>query len=250
MPKKSSNVLLDANSAVADFLDTLLQEATEAVPGRHDEKPAPVILMPEVESPTPHGRQSDPVESLPAQALRSPGTAHDAAAQAKETQAPANENPAVESQPAESDRLVSRQQDYTFPLQCLMFKVGDNRLSIPLIDLGSVLPWTDKLTRLPDAPDWYLGILQHRDAKFRVVDSARILQIKSTHERVANRHLLVFGDADWALSCDRLGEVLKLQPEDVQWSSQSTGSLALGTIRDSLAILLDPLKVKNHLEQL
>lgn len=250
MPKKSSNVLLDANSAVADFLDTLLQEATEPALGRLDEKPAPVILMTEVESPATNGQQSESAESLSAEPRRSSGTVDDVAAQSEQTEAPAMQIPAIESRSAEPDRVASRQQDYTFPLQCLMFNVGNNLLSIPLIDLGSVLPWTDKLTRLPDAPEWYLGILQHRDAKFRVVDSARILQIKSTHERVANRHLLVFGDADWVLSCDRLGEVLKLQPEDVQWSAQSTGNLALGTIRDSLAILLDPQKVKNHLEQL
>ena len=242
MPKKSSNNLLNAESAVADFLDVLLQEATgidPAAPPPVAEK-AKVLLMPDIELTQPPGSAPEPVDPLdvkpatpvveaPVEPLRSEVVS--------EVEVPVD---STEAPP-------SGAQIYQFPLQCLMFSVGNNQLSIPLIDLGAVLPWKDKLTQLPHAPDWFLGILQHRDSNVKVVDTAKILQISVQPIDSENRHLLVFGDENWAISCDKLGQVLHLEQEDVQWSAGQTDSLTLGTIRDSLAIMLDPKKILQRL---
>jgi chemotaxis signal transduction protein len=241
MSKKSSNNLLNAESAVADFLDVLLQEATDkAAAERPVAEKAKVLLMPDIEltpPPKPSPEPPAPPEVKPA-------------APAAEAVAESLHSAAVTDVEVQADTEEAKPwgaQVYQFPLQCLMFSVGDNQLSIPLIDLGSVLPWKHKLTQLPNAPDWFLGILQHRDANVKVVDMAKILQIPFLPIDSGNRHLLVFGDENWAISCDKLGQVLHLQQEDVQWSAGKSGSLALGTIRDSLAILLDPKKILQRL---
>ncbi len=238
MPKKSSNNLHNADSAVAEFLDVLLQEATEPPPAKPTlSEPARVLLMPDLE--------------LSPQALEIP-------AEKPQKKIPADTRPAEivkqttsrpqpqDSQP-ESVEPKSRSQDYAYPLQCLMFKVGQQSLSIPLIDLGSVQPFSERLTCLPDTPDWFLGIFQYRDGQVKVADSARVLDINETGGDSTPRHLLIFGDNEWAISCDKLGEVRQLQHEDIQWSLQSS-QLALGTIRDSLAVLLDPEKILKRLQ--
>ena len=240
MSKKSNNNLLDAESAVADFLDVLLQEATEPTPAapRVIEK-AKVLLMPDIELTPPAAPAAKPQADDP--------PAETAIETKVEAPAPAQEAAVLESSPEPAESELQGVQRYQFPLQCLMFNVGDNQLSIPLIDLGGVLPWKDRLTQLPDAPDWFLGILQHRDVNVKVADTAKILCIPTSAVESASRHLLVFGDETWAISCDKLGQVLHLERDDVQWTMRESGSLSLGTIRESLAILLDPKKILKQL---
>ena len=62
-----------------------------------------------------------------------------------------------------------------------------------------------------------------------------------------HRHILVFADEDWAITCDHLGEVIRLVEDEVQWSRSDHG-LALGTIRESLAVLLDPQRLLKQLD--
>lgn len=126
-----------------------------------------------------------------------------------------------------------------FPLQCLMFKVGDNSLSIPLTELAGIVRWTDNMTRLPHEPDWVLGILNYRDHNVRVVDSAGILQI-NVKEPVTANHILVLGEDGWGITCDELGQVITLEYEDIQWHQKSTNNKVFGTIRQSLASVLNP----------
>ena len=135
----------------------------------------------------------------------------------------------------------------SFPLQCLMFKVADNLLSIPLIEMQSVVNWTDNLTRLPQEPDWMLGILKHRDQNVRIVDSVSVLQIRSD-KFVKPGHVLVIGDEKWAITCDQIDEVVTLEYEDVQWNTNAEDTLTLGTIRNSLASLLSLQGIIRRLE--
>ena len=211
MPKKYNSGLLNPDSAVEDFLDTLLQESTEK-----PEKLKPVrsksnlLLLPELEV--------EPAE------------------------------PEIVAD-IEVDQDV-KSYEYSFPIQCLMFSVAGNQLSIPLINMGSVLAWGDRLTLLPDAPDWFLGILQHREMNVKVVDTAKIIHINENNQQNSeHQHILVFGDDNWAITCDKLGEVIKLNEDDVKWSKQESKNLALGTIKESLATLLDPNKILNKLNE-
>ena len=126
-----------------------------------------------------------------------------------------------------------------FPLQCLMFWVAGNHLSVPLIGMKSVLPWTDCLTRLPGSPNWELGLLNYHQRNIRVVDSNQVLQIKHDAD-CAPAHVVVLGDEDWAITCDRLGNVVSLEYADIQWSQNQEEAMSYGTIRNSLASLLNP----------
>lgn len=230
MQKKDNNSLLKPGSAVEDFLDTLLQESTEKFeieqPVRLKSK---IILMPDLEV-----KPSEPEIEVEQEITQDQEVAIETDEQLQQKSEPS-------IQPA-------NYSDYNFPLQCLMFSVAGNQLSIPLINMGSVLAWDGRLTMLPGSPDWFLGILQHRDLNVRVADTAKIIQIdKNTEQLPGAQHILVFGDDNWAITCDNLGDVIKLNEDEVKWTKQGSRSLSLGTIKDSLAILLDPAKILNRL---
>jgi len=233
MLKKDNKNLLSAGAAVEDFLDTLLRQSTEEFEKPEPPEPRPlkskILLMPDLEL-VPEEPEAVTVET-------------DIVEQKETTEEKQGLQDSVE------DIAPDESPVYTFPLQCLMFTVGQNQLSIPLIDLGSVLPSGGRLTQLPDSPDWFLGLLQHRERNIKVVDTAKILNIRVPQQEGENRHILVLGDEGWAISCDKLGEVLKLDKEDIQWSKQDSMGLSLGTIRQSLAILLDPYKILRQLNQ-
>jgi len=229
MQKKDNINLLEAEAAVEDFLDTLLQESTEyAVVSKPLKTKPRLLLIPELD-------------------LAPPVTEVEEKLMVDEAPLP----PALETglQVQQSVTKVDA-NDYQFPLQCLMFTVAENVLSIPLINMGSVIPWGDRLTVLPDSPDWFLGLLKHRDENVKVADTAKVVQIKENNKKASGqRHILVFAGNSWAITCDKLGDVINLNEDDVQWSKPDSTGLALGTIKDSLAILLNPAKILNQLNR-
>lgn len=134
-----------------------------------------------------------------------------------------------------------------FPLQCLMFKIGNNLMSMPLIEMNGVVEWPGKLTRLPHEPDWALGILKHRDNNVLVIDSAEVLQINRDREQKP-AHILLLGEEKWGLTCDQIDKVVTLDYNDVQWNRQEAIGITLGIIRSSLSSLLNSRGIIDRLQ--
>lgn len=227
---KDSNNLLKPASAVEDYFDSLLQESTaEAESVRPVQLKSNLLVLPEIVE-----EQETFEEEIRAEPI------------APRDEVGVEEAPAVTVETVAPFETSAESMVYDYPLQCLMFKVANNLLSLPLISMGSVLPWQEQLTRLPESPDWLLGILQHRERNIRVVDAASVLGIDNRSTEKAYRHVLIFADEDWAITCDDLGDVIRLDEDEVQWSRSDQG-VSLGTIRKSLAILVDPLRLLKQL---
>lgn len=236
MQQKDKNNLLKPGHAVEDFFDTLLQEPVERVESL---KPVQLknnlLVLPEPGLELTHERVKHTVpfeQDLADSEKEKPDRVHETEFQHSEMESPAERQEA------------SR---YDFPIQCLMFEVAEYQLSIPMIDMASVTPWVDNLTRLPKTPDWFLGMMKYRNSNVAVVDTARLMNIEAPAGRVSNHHILVFADQPWAITCDRLGDVVELSKDDVQWSLHQGNHLTLGTIRQSLASLLDLNEILNQL---
>ncbi len=246
MPEKDNSNLLKPGSAVEDFLDALLQESTE--PTKPEKKlklktKSKLVLLPEFELNNNEEIAENKIDQNHIN-REEPDTVLSA-----EEDSVADKDIRVK-QENEQTELSVIEYKYSFPLQCLMFSVAGSQLSIPLIDLGSVIPWGERLTRIPGSPDWFLGILQHREMNIKVADTAQIIQVRSKADSLSEfENILVFGDNDWAITCDKLGNVVYLNEEDVKWSKLSAKALSLGTIKQSLAILLDPKKILNQLNK-
>jgi chemotaxis signal transduction protein len=142
----------------------------------------------------------------------------------------------LESYPSKLSNKIDISQ---FPIQCMMFRVGHNLLSLPLIEMNGVVQWTDELTQLPQSPDWVLGILKHRDTNLRVLDSSKVLGIPAIARQTPG-HILILSDNISAISCDILEDVVTLEYNDIQWQPETGNALLHGTIRETLASLISP----------
>ena len=261
-PQKPTNRLLEPHKAVESYLDNLLHDAVEPVVAEQPVKISPSVMFPPaLESELEYAMEDiDDEAPLPDESL---------CVEVNQVHVPEPEIASLEKKTPELSSSVESEgviemtstvdtdaikhieisQRYDFPMQCLMFRVSGNQLSIPLIDMGSVLPWGGSLTKLPYSPEWFLGLLIHRDQNVRVIDTAKFMHIPQTETKNEGRHILVFGRENWALTCDQLGDVVKLNENDVKWTKKGVQGLILGTIKSSLAILIDPNKFLLQLNQ-
>ncbi len=130
------------------------------------------------------------------------------------------------------------------PFQCLIFRVGDICLATPLLALDNIIKWDTKLTPMPFQPEWHMGVMQNRDDKVVIVDTAKLLKLDqsqddSGRERIGS-HILIIGDHHFGLACDSLAKPLLLHKEDVHWSiKHEDRPWMAGTIKEKLILLLD-----------
>ena len=228
MSKKAPSNLLEQNSALGSYLDDMLHQATEAalVEGV---KPIDECLLPETLLLEAVAFEEEPIT------IAVDNSVQESLEQITETE----DDNCTEHELENSVEQLGELSAALFPLQFLMFKVGDNLLSMPLIKMSSVIDWSDTLTltRLPNEPDWLHGILQHREHNVRIVDSSKILQIRKQSEETPS-HILILEGEDWGLTCDAIENVISLEYDDIQWNKNIGKTMTSGTIKESLASLL------------
>jgi purine-binding chemotaxis protein CheW len=130
------------------------------------------------------------------------------------------------------------------PFQCLLFKVRGMTLAVPLVALNSIAEWNQDLKEIPGQPDWYMGIILHREDRVVVVDTAQLIMPdrlgKASADRQPGSHILIIGDGRWGLACDSLQRPVTLNRESVRWrTGEGVRPWMAGTVIDKLSVLLD-----------
>lgn len=230
----NSNTLVDEKLAVSLFLDSLLRE-TEDVPEL--DKPVVKVPSPVVDS---------PVVEIPAVEVKAEVKA----------EAPITPPPIVEPV-LETKAEVEIQEEISTsptvpewarePFQILLFEVAGLKLAVPLIELSGVIEWKDTVTEMPGSADFYMGILQHLDYKIAVIDTAKMVLPKNKQSQLVDdnprervKHIVLIDDYRWGLACDKIGEVITLQPEEVRWrTSKTKRAWLVGTVIDHMCALLN-----------
>jgi len=235
MASNNSNTLVDEKLAVSLFLDSLLREPEiETEPETPEIKPVveiPTIeVVPEVkveEKPVVEVQQEVVIES--------------------KVEVPVETKVDVETTKKElsPDSVVPEWANQ--PFQVLLFEVAGLKLAVPLIELSSVIEWHDGVTEMPGHADFYMGILQHLEYKIAVIDTARMIlpenklgELIDDDPRERVNHIVLIDDYKWGLACDKIGEVITLNPDEVRWrtSKTSRGWLA-GTVIEHMCALLN-----------
>lgn len=252
--------LSDQNQALWDYLDALLQE----VPEGDIEEPAPAARKPlfaesapepaeEASARAPVTRLRQPVAEPPA--VPEPRIEVPEPAVDEEIDAPADEIPA-ETEPEPESRIgapetvegavpeEARVPEWAEPdFQALIFHVGGLKLAVPLVKLHSVVPWEDQVTPMPNQPGWCHGLFHYRGHNVRVVDTATlVLPADKRAEDGADQpeQILVVGDGRWAMSCSRVGDVVRLKPAEVKWrTANGQRPWLAGTVREKLCAVMD-----------
>lgn len=222
----NSNTLVDEKVAISLFLDSLLTEPETDTP-----EVKPVVKVAEVITDVPEIRIAEPKIEIAVDVE----TPTEAAVETKE-----------EIQVStEASSIIPEWADE--PFQILLFNVAGLKLAVPLIDLCGVIEWNDSVTEMPGHADFYMGILQHLEYKIAVIDTARMVlpekkltQLAGDNPRDRVKHIVMIDEYQWGLACDKIGEVITLQPDEVKWrtSKSSRGWLA-GTVIDHMCALLD-----------
>ena len=231
MSNHNTNVLVDEKVAISLFLDSLLREPE-----------------PETEAIVPAENVSADVTTLK--------VATPISTEVKVDERTLTEND-IKIQEIEygAQTEVKQQQDMlpehaewaNKPFQVLLFTVAGLKLAIPLVELSGVVEWTDKVTEMPGHADFYMGILQHLEHKIPIIDTAKMVfpankqaELVADKARQRVKHIVLIGNHQWGLACDKIGEVITLESKGVRWrSADNSRTWLAGTVIEHMCALLN-----------
>ena len=130
-----------------------------------------------------------------------------------------------------------------FRFQALFFEVAGLTLAVPLTSLGGIHQ-IEKIGPLFGKPDWFMGVMLHRESKLSVVDSAKWVMPEKYDENLAQslnyRYLIMLGESTWGLASEKLVNTVNLTTDDVKWR-ESTGKRPwlAGMVKEKMCALID-----------
>jgi purine-binding chemotaxis protein CheW len=127
--------------------------------------------------------------------------------------------------------------------QALFFNVGGLTIAVPLVELGGIHQ-IDKTTALMGKPEWYKGVMLHRDEKINVVDTALWVMPEKCDEEMKNslsyQYVIMLGNSAWGLTAENLVDTVVLKQDEVKWlDSPSKRPWLAGLVKDKMCALLD-----------
>ena len=127
--------------------------------------------------------------------------------------------------------------------QALFFDVAGLTLAVPLTHLGGIHN-LEKPSPLFGKPDWFMGIMMHREEKLSTVDTARWVMPEKYNEKLVEKlnyqYLIMLGESHWGLACEKLINTVTLRPEDVKWRAERGKRPWLaGMVKEKMCALLD-----------
>jgi purine-binding chemotaxis protein CheW len=229
-PKKPKEVLHAPEQAVDSYLAALLSEIDD-----YSETEQSIVAAPAAEKP----RLAEVVEIRRGVQIEAPVEAPATIEITQTADKPLEQPQEVADTPVE---IIPEWADQ--PFQSLPFKVRGMNLVIPLTALNSITEWNQDLTQIPGQPDWYMGILMHRDQRVVVVDTAQLIMPerldRASEERQRGSHILIIGDGRFGLACDSLQSPLLLNRDTVRWRrGEGYRPWMAGTVIDHLSVLLN-----------
>ncbi len=141
---------------------------------------------------------------------------------------------------------LSTEKTESFPesdFQVLFFDVAGLTVAVPLTELGGIHN-IEKTNSIFGKPEWFMGVMMHREAKINVVDTAQwVMPEKYTEElqdSLDYKYLIMLGDSAWGLACESLVNTVSLAPDDVKWRESSGKRPWLaGLVKDKMCALIN-----------
>lgn len=145
-----------------------------------------------------------------------------------------------------SDNSIETEQDQgvkTAEFQALFFNVAGLTLALPLTELGGIHK-LEKVGPLFGKPEWFMGVMLHRDENLSVVDSAKWVMPEKYDEKLAEslnyQYLIMLDDSGWGLACESLITTTALQPDDVKWrEAHGKRPWLAGMVKEKMCALIN-----------
>ncbi|GAB5380265.1 MAG: hypothetical protein Alis3KO_09170 [Aliiglaciecola sp.] len=131
----------------------------------------------------------------------------------------------------------------TAEFQALFFKVAGLTLALPLTELGGIHK-IEKIGPLFGKPDWFMGVMLHREDNLSVVDTAKWVMPEKYDEKLAEslkyQYLIMLDDSGWGLACESLVTTSTLLPDDVKWrDANSKRPWLAGMVKEKMCALVN-----------
>ncbi|MFT6507160.1 MAG: purine-binding chemotaxis protein CheW [Colwellia polaris] len=139
----------------------------------------------------------------------------------------------------ESKPLSYRQGDF----QAMFFEVAGLIIAVPLVELGGIHS-NNKATPLMGKPDWFKGVMLHRDEKINVVDTALWVMPEKCDQALLSalnyQYIIMLNNSEWGLSAEKLIDTVTLKQEDVKWlDTPNKRPWLAGLVKNRMCALLD-----------
>jgi len=127
--------------------------------------------------------------------------------------------------------------------QAMFFDVSGLTVAVPLIELGGIHNM-EKTTSLMGKPDWFKGVMVHREQQINVVNTALWVMPEKCDEtllsNLAYQYVIMLSTSAWGLSAEHLVDTVTLNQEDVKWLDEpSKRPWLAGLVKDRMCALLD-----------
>jgi purine-binding chemotaxis protein CheW len=144
---------------------------------------------------------------------------------------------------SEPPQFVNANKGLSEPFQALYFELAGLTMAVPLTHLGGIHQ-LEKVNPLFGKPDWFRGVMLHREEKLSVVDTACWVMPEKYDEKLAEsinyQYLITLNDSNWGLACERLINTVTLQPEEVKWrSGDGKRPWLSGMVKDKMCALIN-----------
>lgn len=160
------------------------------------------------------------------------------------TEAISEKNDQLATTKSKAEFVIDLEKDYRkSSFQAMFFDVAGLLIAVPLVELGGIHN-TDKTNSLMGKPDWFKGVMLHRDDKINVVDTARWVMPEKCNDALINslnyQYVIMLNNSHWGLMAEHLVDTVTLEQEDVKWleSSNKRPWLA-GLVKERMCALLD-----------
>ena len=133
--------------------------------------------------------------------------------------------------------------------QLVVFRIGKESYGIGIEAVHEIIKVPD-ITAMPDAPDFFEGVINLRGKIIPVIDLRKRLRLKRSEKNRSSRILITENqDRLVGLLVDSVAEVLKLSPEAIEEPPQMISAIGIeyitgvAKITGRLVILMDIAKV-------
>jgi len=127
--------------------------------------------------------------------------------------------------------------------QAMYFDVAGLTIAVPLIELGGIHK-VGKTNNLMGKPDWFSGVMLHREDKINVVDTALWVMPEKCDEALKNslnyQYIIMLNDSSWGLMAEHLVDTVVLRQDEVKWlDSANKRPWLAGLVKEKMCALLD-----------
>lgn len=132
-----------------------------------------------------------------------------------------------------------------YEFQALFFKLGHLILATPLVELSRAIKFDKTITKIPEQPSWFIGLLEDQERKIGILDTGQLILGKSYVNKrdLAEqpfKSMLITLDGNWGLACDELLSIGKVRPDQVRWrTNRKQRPWLIGTVIDELTAVID-----------